>query len=83
MSCRQYITETKTFVQSGSTDTNCNSVIFVNTGTSNVNVDGLQLTPNQSLNITGNENEVNVKIYYFNFTGAGTNALTILFKRYI
>lgn len=83
MSCRQYITETKIFTQSSSTDSNCNSLIFVNTGTSNVNIDGLVLTPNQSLNITGNENEVNVKIYYFNFTGAGTNGLTILFKRYI
>ena len=83
MTCRKYITETKTFTQSSSTDTNCNSLIFVNTGTSNVTIDGLLLTPNQSLNITGNENEVNVKVYYFNFSGAGTNALTILFKRYI
>lgn len=83
MNCKQYITETKVFTQSGSTDTNCNSLIFVNTGTSNVNLDGLILTPNQSLNITGNENEINVKIYYFNFTGAGTNALTIIYKRYI
>lgn len=83
MSCRQYITETKIFTQSNSTDTNCNSLIFVNTGTSNVNIDGLVLTPNQSLNITGNDNEINVKIYYFNFTGAGTNSLTIIYKRYI
>lgn len=83
MKCKKYITETKIFTASSSTDTNCNSVIFVNTGTSNVTVDGLQLTPNQSLNITGNENEVNVKIYYFNFTGAGVNSLTVLYKRYI
>lgn len=83
MSCKKFITETKVYSASNSTDTNCNSVIFVNTGTSNVTIDGFTLTPNQSWNITGNENEVLVKVYYFNFSGAGVNSLTVLFKRYV
>ena len=83
MSCKKFITETKIFSQSSQTDTNANSVIFVNQGTSNVTVDGFLLTPNQSWNITGNENEMNVKVYSFNFSGSGVNQLTVIFKRYV
>jgi hypothetical protein len=83
MKCRQYITETKVFSASSQTDTNANSIIFVNQGTSNVTVDGFLLTPNQSWNITGNENEINVKVYTFNFSGAGVNQLTVILKRYV
>jgi hypothetical protein len=83
MTCRKFITETKIFSQSSQTDTNANSVIFVNQGTSNVTVDGFLLTPNQSWNITGNQDEINVKVYTFNFSGAGTNQLTVILKRYV
>ena len=83
MACIKFITETKIFQQSGQTDTNANSVIFVNQGTSNVTVDGFLLTPNQSWNITGNRDEINVKVYSFNFSGAGTNQLTVILKRYV
>lgn len=83
MNCKKFITETKIFSQSSQTDTNANSVIFVNQGTSNVTVDGFLLTPNQSWNITGNENEMNVKVYSFNFSGTGVNQLTVIFKRYV
>lgn len=83
MNCKKFITETKIFSASSQTDTNANSVIFVNQGTSNVTVDGFLLTPNQSWNITGNENEMNVKVYSFNFSGSGVNQLTVIFKRYV
>jgi hypothetical protein len=75
MACVKFITETKIFQQSGQTDTNANSVIFVNQGTSNVTVDGFLLTPNQSWNITGNRDEINVKVYSFNFSGTDRPAL--------
>ena len=81
--CRKYITETKVFIQSSQTDSNCNSMVFVNTGTSNVTIDGFTLTTSQSWNITGYNNEMNVKVYNFNFSGAGTNQLTVIFKRYV
>jgi hypothetical protein len=83
MACVKFITETKIFQQSGQTDTNANSVIFVNQGTSNVTIDGFLLTPNQSWNITGNRDEINVKVYSFNFSGAGINQLTVILKRYV
>ena len=83
MACVKFITETKIFQQSGQTDTNANSVIFVNQGTTNVSVDGFLLTPNQSWNITGNRDEINVKVYSFNFSGTGVNLLTVILKRYV
>jgi hypothetical protein len=83
MKCREYITETKIYSSSGQTDTNANSVIFVNQGTSNVTVDGFLLTPNQSWNITGNVDEINVKVYSFTFGTSGTNQLTVILKRYV
>lgn len=83
MTCKKYITETKIFSQNGQTDTNCNSLIFVNQGTSNVTIDGFLLTPNQSWNITGYTDEMLVKTYSFNFSGSGVNQLTCLFKRYV
>ena len=83
MACVKFITETKIFQQSGQTDTNANSVIFVNQGTTNVSVDGFLLTPNQSWNITGNRDEINVKVYSFNFSGTGVNQLTVILKRYV
>jgi hypothetical protein len=83
MSCRQYITETKIYVANNSTATNCNSILFVNTGTASVNIDGLVLQPNQSWAIDGNQDEMLIKIYYFNFDTTGVANLTIIYKRYV
>jgi len=79
----QYITETKIFLQTGSSPSNCNSILFVNTGTVNVTVDGLQLVPNQSWEVDGNVNEINIKTYYFTFAASSGAALTIIYKKYI
>lgn len=84
MSCRQYTTETKQYTQNNSTATMCNSVLFINTGSCAVTIDGLTLQPNQSWSIDGNADEMNTKVYYFNFVVGGTNPqLTIIYKRYI
>jgi hypothetical protein len=80
---QRYITETKVYFESGQTASDCNSILFVNTGTTNVNVDGLQLTPAQSWSVDGNECEINVKYYNFVFSGSGTNSLTVIIKRYL
>lgn len=81
--CRKYITETKIIFANGSTDSNCNSILFVNTGVTNVTIDGLTLVPNQSFEILGNRDEINVKTYYFTFASLSGAALTIIFKRYL
>jgi hypothetical protein len=79
----QYITETKVYSTNNQTDTNANSVIFVNTGQDAVNVDGLILQPSQSFEITGNQNEILVKVYNFNFLTSTAPSLTIIYKRYL
>lgn len=83
MSCVRYVTETKVYSANAQTDSNCNSIIFINTGQSSVSVDNLVLTPGQQLAIAGNFNEVNVKIYQITFLGTTSPALTVIYKRYL
>lgn len=81
--CRKYITETKIVYSNIQVDSNCNSIIFFNTGTSNVFVDNIKITPGTSINIAGNRDEILIKVYDILFIAPGTNALTIIYKRYV
>jgi hypothetical protein len=81
--CKQYITETKIYVAASQTATNCNSLLFINTGLDPVNIDGLLLQPNQSWAIDGNFNEMLIKVYDFKFTTTTGPQLTIIYKRYL
>jgi hypothetical protein len=83
MSCRQFVTETKLFYQASQTDSNCNGILFVNTGTTTVTIDGFLLQPSQSWSIDGNRDEMLVKTYTFNFGAGAGSQLTIIFKRYV
>lgn len=83
MACKRYTTDTKIFFKDGQTETNCNSVIFYNTGTNPVNVDGIVLQQGQQFRIEGNENEQLVKVYNFQFSGSLVNELTVIFKVYM
>lgn len=83
MACRKYTTDTKIFLENGQADTDCNSVIFYNTGTNPCQVDGVVLQQGQQLRIEGNENEQLIKIYPFQFSGAGVSELTVIYKRYL
>lgn len=84
VSIQNYITETKVFYVGGQTDSNCNTILFVNTGTSTVTIDGFSLTSGQSLSILGNRGEMNVKTYSFTFDPADPKtSLTVIFKRYV
>jgi hypothetical protein len=81
--CKKYITETKIFNQGGQTDSFCNSLLFINTGTDAVSVDGLVLQQNQSWSIEGNYNEILIKVYSFSFLTNTAPALTVIYKRYV
>jgi hypothetical protein len=81
--CKKYITETKIFSSSGQTESLCNSILFINTGSNNVNIDGLVLQPSQSLRIDGNREELNIHTYPFAFSSSTGSNLTIIFKRYV
>ncbi len=83
MACIQYITETKIFSANGQTDTNANSVLFINTGSDKIVIDGLLLQPSQSWSIEGNVNEILVKIYNFQFLSFNKPSLSVIYKRYV
>lgn len=84
VSIQKYITETKVFYANSQTESNCNTILFVNTGTSAVVVDGFSLTSGQSLSILGNRGELNVKTYSFTFDpNDPKTSLTVIYKRYI
>ena len=83
MSCKQYTTETKIISDNTTIDSNCNSITFYNTGTANVFVDGIKITPGTSFSILGNFNEMNVKYYSVLFQAPGNNQLTAVYKRYL
>ena len=80
---QQFITETKIFIQSGQTDTQANAVLFINTGTINVTIDGLVLQPSQSWDISGNRNEMLVKVYTIYFSTTTGASCTVIYKRYL
>lgn len=83
MNIKKFVTETKIISISTSVDSNCNTIVFFNTGTNNCFVDGIKITPGTSFTILGNENEFNVKYYSINFQGVGNPELTIIYKRYL
>lgn len=77
-----YYNEVKIFLQASNIEANCNAITFVNTGTSVAQVNGIYLQPNQSLQLAGNECELDVTKYYCSFSGAGVNQLTVIRKLY-
>jgi hypothetical protein len=81
--CKKYITETKIYSTSGQTDSMCNSILFINTGSNNVTIDGLTLQPSQSWSVEGNREEMNIHTYPFSFSSTTGSNLTIIFKRYV
>lgn len=78
-----YETITKVYSQSGQTDAMANSLIFFNSGSIPIVIDGFVLQPSQSISILGNYGEINTKIYAFRFKGLAGGELTVIYKRYI
>jgi hypothetical protein len=60
--------------------TDCNSIIFINLGTSNAVIENITLAPSQSFVIDGNENEETNVTLQINFTGGGQNNLVVVKK---
>jgi hypothetical protein len=60
--------------------TDCNSIIFLNLGTSNAIIENITLAPSQSFVIDGNENEETNVTLQINFTGGGQNNLIVVKK---
>jgi hypothetical protein len=60
--------------------TDCNSIIFINSGTTNAIIENVVLAPSQSFVIDGNELEFTTVTLQVNFSGAGQNNLIVVKK---
>ena len=84
----KYVTETKIFntFPGDKIDSNCNSIIFINTGDVTCVIDNYTLVAGQSLTISGNFYELNVHQYALKFIKDPVNTnfnLTVIRKLYV
>lgn len=82
---QKFYIETKFYYQSQKVSSDCNDITFWNQGTTNVEIDGNLLFPNQSLRIQGNIGELDTTQYnvvFSTFSSTG-NKLAVLRKLYI
>ena len=81
---QKFYIETKFYYTNQKVSSDCNDITFLNSGTTNVEVEGILLLPNQSLRIQGNVGELDTTQYQINFaTLVSTgNKLAVLRKLY-
>jgi len=68
------------YITPQSIPTNCNSIIFINLGTTTAIVESVTLAPSQSFSIDGNADEYMDAVIQINFSGAGNNNLVVVKK---
>lgn len=61
----------------------CNAITFINTGASNIQINGVNLLPGAQLVSTGNEGEFNITRYRLSFSGGGAEICTVIRKIYV
>lgn len=84
MKLTNYKIDVLNYVANGSVKSDCSDITFVNSGTSTVTLNSaLPLTAGQSISFNANNNELDRTIYFFAFSGAGSNSLTVFRKVYI
>jgi hypothetical protein len=66
----------------GQVEAGHNAITFINRGTSNAIVNGIELIPNDFLTIGGNFDEKDKTKWQYTFAGAGNNKLIIVRKIY-
>lgn len=83
MNFQKFIEEYQTYNTPSEIRSECNAITFINTGTTNLQINGVNLVPGAQLISEGNEGEFNVTRYRLSFT-AGTNEIcTVIRKIYI
>ena len=60
--------------------TNCNSILFINEGTTTALIENVSLQPQQSFSIDGNSCEYMDQTLQINFSGIGNNNLVVIKK---
>jgi hypothetical protein len=83
MNFQKFIEEYQTYNTPAEIRSECNAITFINTGTSNLQINGINLTPGQQLISEGNEGEFNATRYRLSFSGVGNEICTVIRKLYI
>lgn len=83
MNLQQFQEETQTFNAPSEIRSDCNAITFINTGTANVQINGVNLVPGAQLISPGNEGEINRTRYRLSFSGVGSQVCTVIRKIYI
>lgn len=84
MKYQEYKIDFLRYVENGSVRSDCADITFTNNGSTTITLNGgYQLTPGNSLQLSANFGELDTTIYYFSFSGAGTNSLTVFRKIYV
>jgi len=82
MNLQQFEETPQTYNAPAEIRSDCNSITFINTGTANVQINGINLVPGAQLVSQGNEGEINVSRYRLSFSGAGFQVCTVIRKIY-
>jgi len=82
---QKFYIETKFYYNSQKVSSDCNDITFWNQGTTNVEIDGNLIYPNQSLRIAGNIGELDTTQYNVVFSSYNdpNNKLAVIRKLYI
>jgi len=83
-SLQKYYVETKVFYTTANIGSDCNDITFINSGSTNLNIDAVTLLPNQSLRISGNRGEIDTTQYNVTFASPSAvgNQLIVIRKLY-
>ena len=83
MACRiQYYNDISIYQIGQFIQSDCADITFLNSGTANVNVNGIILLPNQTISFSANFNEIDTTKYYMYFVGTGVQSCTVIRKMY-
>lgn len=81
---RKYITQTQVYDETMlDVDSFCNDIIFLNSTTGTVYVDGFPVAAGATYQISGNEGEINTTKYKLSFGTGNTGLVYVTRKKYI
>jgi hypothetical protein len=83
MNLQNFTEEYQTYNAPSEIRSECNAITFINTGSSNVQINGINLVPGAQLVSVGNEGEKNTTRYRLSFSGAGNEICTVIRKIYV
>jgi len=81
----KYISETQSYAAPTDIDVDsmCIDIIFYNNSAATVYINGFPVASNGTLEITGNENELNVTKYKIGWNGAVAGEVVVIRRKYL